>query len=395
MIMNRLISKLQQERDIFFIILSGKVAVFLIIFLAFSLLPTSVGGHFANFLYPSDAPITLESAYATWDAQHFLYLSENGYRAGHISNQFSPLLPFFIYLFRFIFQNSFIAGMIVSNVASLFAFYLFYKLVFSLYNKEIALLSLFFLIAFPFSFFYSLIYTESVFLLLVILYFTFLFKKNYFLVSVIGFFIPLVRPVGLLILLPALYFYLFKDNKLHLRLPTIVFIKVLLKRNFFLLLSPIVGLLFYFGYMYYTTGNPFEPFYASRYSVINVSLLYIFQPAVLLRITFQTPLALHGINNSIIDRVFFLLFLLSLSPMYKRVHTSLFLYAVSTGIFFVLMGMYMSYLRHLIVVFPLFIFLALLIKEKKYAFLKFPILYTMVLLQSFFLILHALNYWVA
>jgi len=371
-----------------------KLTVFLIIFLAYNLLPTNLSGHYLNFLYPNNQRVTLLSAYKTWDAQHFLFLSEKGYSKDQISNQFLPLLPLTISAVSVITRNSFFTGMLVSNIASLIAFYFLYKLVNLLHGKKIAFDSLIFLFAFPVSFYLSLIYTESIFLALVCSSFYFLYKRNYLLVALISFFIPLERIVGVFIIIPFVTFYVFEEKQFTLKSQVADIVKSFLSKKFILLFTPLLGFLSYFIYIFSKTGNPFALFDALRYSVIKTSVFYMLKPLSFLQFLFSN-ITLHGFNTSIIDRLFLLFFLIMLYPIYKKTNKTFFVYSLIMGLFFILVGMTMSYTRHLLIVFPVFVTLAILLKDEKYNYLKFSLIYFMLMLQGLFLVMHALNYWVA
>ncbi len=392
--MNRLISKIQKEKDVFLIIIASKLAIFIIIFLAYNLLPFAKTYYFANFVYPPNEPISLISAYKTWDGHHYLFLSEQGYKTGNISNSFTPLFPFLIRLTTTLTGSSFVSGFLISNSMSLIGFYLFYVFVNKLYGKKVAYKSLLFLLAFPVSFYFSLIYTESVFFLLIMLYFLFLFKKNYLAVFLIGILLPLERFIGLFVIIPSLYYYFFIDKRLIIKSQVIDFVKNIQKK-IILLFGPLIGFAIHLLFMYWTTGDLFEQFRAATLSVSQPSISYMFHPSRLFTVVFNSSLTLHGFNNSIIDRIFFFLFLFLLPIMYKRLDKTFFLHSIITGLFFIFIGVFMSYTRHLLIVFPIFILLGIIVNEKKYSFLQYPLLFSMIMLQSLFLIMHSLNYWVA
>src|SRR6185503_18116031 len=49
-----------------------------------------------NFHWPEEAPPTLATTLASWDAQHYLFLADQGYSAGRRSIAFFPLFPWLI-----------------------------------------------------------------------------------------------------------------------------------------------------------------------------------------------------------------------------------------------------------------------------------------------------------
>lgn len=371
-----------------------KIVIFTVIFLAYYLLPFNAAGYYANFVYPANEKVSLASAYKTWDGQHYLFLAEKGYNKGQLSNAFMPLFPILISVLTLVTRNSFLAAILLSNIASFAGIYFFYKLTDLLYGHKISKSAVIFLLAFPVSFFFSLIYTESLFFFLVISSFYFLYKRNYLLASLIAFFLPLERFVGVFIIIPFFVFYIFEDRKFTLNSQVLDIIQSLFNKKLLLFFTPLLGLLTYFIFIYLRTGNVFELFDQARFFIAQPSISYILHPLSLIKVLFFN-LSLHGFNNSIIDRIFILFFLSLIYPLYKRTNFTFLIYALIMGLFFILVGNIMSYTRHLLVIFPIFIVLAIIFENKKYEFLKFPFIYLLMSLQILFLVMHALNYWVA
>src|SRR5438105_2930989 len=80
------------------LILAVKVTILLIIALAYAFLPFFADNFEVNFVDPAYRDGGIARAFSTWDAQHYLYLSESGYHAGQMSNAFFPLFPLLIHL---------------------------------------------------------------------------------------------------------------------------------------------------------------------------------------------------------------------------------------------------------------------------------------------------------
>jgi hypothetical protein len=55
----------------------------------------------------------------------------------------------------------------------------------------------------------------------------------------------------------------------------------------------------------------------------------------------------------------------------------------------------MSYPRYLLAAFPVFLCVALLLQHRAVKWLQPPLLFLFVMLQSLFVVMHALSYWVA
>lgn len=382
-------------QHIFLTILFAKISVLLLVFLAFSLLPFGEKYYYPNFVYPLHSPITLQTAFKTWDAQHYLYISEKGYKIGNDSNAFPPLFPFVIYLITFLTKNSFVSGILLSNVFSTIAFLLFYLLIKKKYTEKIAYKSLLIFLAFPTSFYFCLLYTESLFFLLVMLFFTALEKKQILLASVAAFFLPLTRLIGGAILLPFLFSYILEYRNHSLYDEIVVIGKSLLSKKSLLLLSPLLGIGAGMLCMYFFTGSFFTQFNAQQNFVSHYSITSLVNPLFFFKALFTFPLKLHGFTDSLLDRLFFVGFLLLLPFIFRKVSKVFFIYTILFGLLPVLSGSFMSYMRYLVVVFPIFITLSVLFSEKKYTILYYPFLFLSLLLQGLFIIMHSLNFWVA
>jgi len=389
-------SSVQDERRTYIVpaILLGKLAVLLVVFLAYELLPFSTPNFEINFVDPARRVVSLATAFSTWDAQHYLYLSESGYHAGQMSNAFFPLLPLLIHLTAPIFHSTLVAGLVVSNVASLLGVYFLYRLVSELHGRGAADSTLLLYLAFPTAFFFSLIYTESLFLLLAASFFYLLFRRGLAWAALPAAVLPLARPEGVLIIIPFAVHYAFEVLGLGRR-PLAAALARFEASQAALVLSPLLGAAAYLAYMRAATGNAFEMFEAMKNYVSAHSLTYVLHPADLARALGEWPLALHGFTNSAIDRALFLVFLLLLPPMFRRVHPALAVFGVGVGLLNVLSGTFMSYSRYLLLAFPVFITAGLLLQGSRLRRLTVPLVCSLALIQGLFLVMYALSYWVA
>lgn len=117
--------------------------------------------------FPYIDPMLIASGYPQWfwhwgnfDGVHYLGIAQNGYAAAG-TQVFFPLYPVLIKLGASLIQNYFLAAFLISNLAILFAAIILYRLS----KSKWAVL---FLFAFPTSFFFGSVYTESLFLLLIL-----------------------------------------------------------------------------------------------------------------------------------------------------------------------------------------------------------------------------------
>ena len=146
------------------------------------------------------------------DAAHYAALSDHGYLPGplditnHRSQQFAffPLLPLLLRVVRYVTTDVIIWGAVLSNLFFFLALVLLHKLTLAFgYDESIARRTLFYLAAFPVSYFFSVPVTESLFLLLTVASFYAAKREHWWAAGVLGLFASAGRMTGIL-LLPSL-----------------------------------------------------------------------------------------------------------------------------------------------------------------------------------------------
>ncbi|MBI4836352.1 MAG: hypothetical protein HY817_03765 [Candidatus Abawacabacteria bacterium] len=371
-------------KELILVALILKVTVFVIIFLAGHLLPFCYHCYVNDLAYLPVQSWTPWLSFGTWDARHYSYLVDMGYMQDFASNAFYPLFPLLVGAVKVFISNTLIAGFLVANAASLVALVLFFLLVKRYFTESIAFYSSIFLLLFPTSFYLSLMYSESLFLALVLAFFYFWEKQSYYLAAMMGFLLSLSRPLGVLIIIPLLAELIttsFKQKG----------IRQIWSDYAVMILGTIAGFSAYLLFMTLMTGSPWAGFIAQRYFVTENSIYNLIDIGGWLQRNFLTvDWSLHSFTSSILDRLFFLAYLLCLMPIYKKVPKRFFWYSVVMGMVPALSGMFMAYTRYLLMVFPVFILLALLAKNRT-PYVAMPLL----MLQILFLIMHVLNFWVA
>lgn len=143
-----------------------RLALMLFGFLSFRLLTFK-----ASFPYIDQALIASHFPQWLWhwgnfDGVHYLSLATWGYREG--DQVFFPLYPVLIKLLNYITLNYFLSGFLLSNLVFILASVIFYLLIWRDFNQSIAKWATIFLFLFPTSFFFGAIYTESLFLFLIV-----------------------------------------------------------------------------------------------------------------------------------------------------------------------------------------------------------------------------------
>jgi len=362
-----------------------KVYFLIFVYLAFQLLPSTFATeiYYDNFRWPPDDPPSWVSAYKTWDGNHYLYLSEMGYRPGAISNAFYPLWPICIRLGSWLFLgNYYVSALVLANLFSLAGWLLFHRFVRDYHSEKVADLATLFLLAYPGALFFTFPYSESLFFLLCITFFVALYRRHYLFASLVSFLLPLTRVIGVFISVPFFYdIYQSWKERNKVQLCDLVY-----------LVAPLLGMLTHFVIMYISTGNPLEGMNAQMYYVSQRSASNLLDIPAFVRSFFDVKLW-HGFLDSPFDRLCFLILALFLVKMWKMDRQYV-LFSLFLGIVSGMAGTLMSFTRYLAIVFPLFIAVADVLSKERWKGLRWLALAVLFSLQLVFLIRHINNYWV-
>lgn len=167
-----------------------------------------------------------------WDTVNYLSIAQHGYQSSGDDRfliVFYPLYPFLLHIFEKFTGDYFLSGLAVSNIFLIISLFYIYRLVLlELKEEEIAFKSVKYILIFPFSFFFSIVYTESLFICLCIMTFYFLRKKNWLLSGLMGFLAALTRTQGILLLIPIVTEILYEyrgfnkntQDNIHKKKPT-------------------------------------------------------------------------------------------------------------------------------------------------------------------------------
>lgn len=139
-------------------------------FLAEKLLPFKESFPYVGRLSSSGLPSWIW-AWGNFDGVHYLHLAGFGYTELGLQ-AFFPGYPLTIKFLNLIVNNLVLAGLLISNISIFLGAWLFYRLILKQFDKQIAVWSVIFLFAFPVSLYFGAIYTESLFILLLILAFS-------------------------------------------------------------------------------------------------------------------------------------------------------------------------------------------------------------------------------
>lgn len=140
-----------------------------------------------------------------WDAIRFATIATQGY----ISEEYAAFFPLFPALersFHTLFHRDILeSGMFVSNVALLGMLVVFYRLVETEFDREIAKRAVLYLCVFPTAFFFFAAYNESLFLFFALSCFYCLRKGQWWLAGLFGGLATLSRSIGLFLFIIFLY----------------------------------------------------------------------------------------------------------------------------------------------------------------------------------------------
>lgn len=306
-----------------------------------------------------------------WDSFWYLKIANQGYEyvPGKMTSiAFFPLYPSLIWLVsKLPLITPALAGWIISTLALVIGMIFFYKLVKQFHpdidpNEVIILL-----LIFPTSFFLTAVYTESLFLALSIIFFYYLFKKQFLTAAIFLSFASLCRLNGLFLFVPFIYEY-FKAYG----------VKRFFNNN---LLSFLVAPLGIFSFMFYQYLQFQEPlaFFKSqmewgRKFILNSGHFQLVTSASYANLTTDVLFLAVGLVSGL---------------LLLKYRVSYGLYILITVLIAVSTGTLMSIGRFTLILFPMFILIASFKNEQ----FKFGWYLLSTLLLAVYTTLFVNNYW--
>ena len=193
----------------------------------------------------------------SWDGRHYLNLIEQGYsgyteEGKHLFLVFFPLYVWICRPIYWITGSSAAAGVLVSFFAFGTGTVYLYKLVRLFALKKTAYYTVLYISIFPFSFFYGLVMTESLFLLTTTAALYYIGKHKWLKAGIWGMLAALTRITGILIFVSILTELITYSKTFRKEIRTKFFILNLYKG-----LLPICGTIGYLLLNFYVDGNPF------------------------------------------------------------------------------------------------------------------------------------------
>lgn len=350
-------------KEILKLVLGWRLLIILIAIPAMFLLAPRT--RFTN-LTPAPSVSNIFTMWSNFDGLHYLDLAQYGYGYQHKTDMdyaFFPVYPLAVRTFN-IFGNYLASGLVVSHLSFILALYFLFRLIAMDFKAKIARSAIYLLLLFPTAFFFGSVYTESLFLLLVVLCFYSVRKQNFFMACAIAAVVSATRISGIFLWPALLYEYWLYCGK---------DIKNLLKYSTLSLALPPGGLLAFMRFQFLQTGNPI--FFATMQanftgrSVDKLILLHqvFFRYAKMLIFTDHwDPLFFTVVLELLSATLVLAVLIFSL----KKIRFSYWIFVLLSYLLPTFTGTFMSMPRFTLVLFPIFIYLALWL-ERQHPFVRF------------------------
>jgi hypothetical protein len=178
-------------------------------------------------------PISWLAIWQRFDANWYTSVADNGYGTTGGDDHFPPLFPVLIRILEPFLGSAFLAGLLISHLATLYALKLLYDTFYEWGGNDLAKRAVLFLLIYPASFFLFSVYSESLFLVTALLSFKHMKNGSWAWAGFWIFCAVLTRLQGAALLIPMVY--LMWREHVFLRKPA----------TWFGLALPAVGGLFY------------------------------------------------------------------------------------------------------------------------------------------------------
>ena len=323
----------------------------------------------------------LSANLASWDAHHYIYLAKNWYATGGDEANyivFAPLYPLFVRVLGTIFNNYLASAIVISNLAFIVAGAVFYKLLRIDYSKNFSFNTVFLLSIFPTAYFFSLAYTESLFLLFVVLTLYFARKDMWLTSGAFSALAILTRHMGV-ILVPVILYELYKSKHQN---P--------FKSLFAILIPPSISITIYLLINKYTLGN-----YFAFSSVLKTHWYKTFSlPWNGIRKALNTAGGTFGTNSimtGLVEAVFAITAWVLAVISFKKIRTSYAIYTLLGVLIFTSTGFLLSTPRYFLSIPTLFIVINTVLNKNKELYNLWIVI--SIMLMSYFSLLYAAGYW--
>lgn len=300
-----------------------------------------------------------------WDTGYYKDISLYGYFYDpkvKSNVTFFPLYPLIARLFSNITGlNVNFSGIILSNIFFLLSLFFLYKLVLFDKSHEISFLTVLYMSIFPAAFFFVTMYAESLFLLLTVLFFYFMRKKQFILVFIFGFLAGLTRVNAVLLSIPMVYIAI--KDKQYIVLKNKQFNNKYWLKSLLAIAGPFIGLCLYMVYLKIKFNNPLIVFSAHSNFIRYFGF---FLKNIFLNLKFSINTIVHkSFLPEAFDVWFLILFIVLVVYSFKNMRREYLYYVIPSLFLFSsacvdttsVKSLLLASTRFLVVLFPVFIVL--------------------------------------
>jgi len=147
--------------------LTWRVFLFLIALIAPSILSYQPSFPYSEILQQFELPKIIYD-WANFDGAHYITIAQKGYLFADLIQAFFPIFPLLVRFLFWIGLNPILGGLVISNLSLIGVLYFGYQLTKKWFNTQTAVQFLLVLLTFPTSFYFGAMYSESLFLLLIL-----------------------------------------------------------------------------------------------------------------------------------------------------------------------------------------------------------------------------------
>ncbi len=390
----------QNHKLLFFIFLSFfiRILFFLIAYFAVFFIQYKPSFPYSDvYLLNSKLPYFIYS-FANFDGVHYLTIANHGYKSADYIQAFFPLYPLLLKIAVFFHINVIAFGLFLNTLIMGFVFFLFYLLIkMDFKNKKIVLFSFLFFIFTPSFFYLYSLYSEALFLLLILGFFILLRQRKFLLASIVAGLASATRIIGVFLVIALIFEYCkittFDDlKKLNFsKLKKCLSIDLL----FFILFS-ISGFVFYAFYLNKNFNDPFYFAHVQKAFGQGRSLHPVILPQVIYRyikmfLTVPLSFKLYSLWQEFLFSIFFIvIFVLSI---FRKVRLSYLVFCFLGFILPTLSGTFNSMPRYILVLFIYpFVLAQIFLKKEKLVLFIIAILSIFEILN---VVLFIQGYWVS
>lgn len=239
-------------------------------------------------------------------------------------------------------------GFIISNLFFIFAIIILFKLFSEKFNDKIASVALSVLVFFPTSYFFSAVYTESMFLFFCALSMYMCHKKQWFWASVFGSVCALTRIYGGVLFIYLLYNY-YKTRRFNIN-----------HKILYIFLIPLSFLTFCF-HLYIITGNPLK---ILDHSQTNRHITFPFYNIIIGIKNIFISESIRDIGYSIFNMSIYLVLLILLVILFK-ISKEMFIYSGLIMFTLIISNDLQAIARYALSVFPVFLAVPYILSKLK------------------------------